>query len=124
MRTRTRTRTRIPSFFLSVVLIVGLCPAPAFAGDIAAAESPALSLSTQSAAHTQAEAVAWVNSQANAATAFGDGECVWLTFNYYQYLGQAGPYGNANQYGNGGSFCPAGWSLQDRGSTCKRDSNI
>lgn len=72
-------------------------------------------LQTQATAHTQAEAVNWVNSQMGKALDF-DGsygaQCVDLTCYYYQYLGQAIPWGNANQYVNGGAFLPAGWSYQ------------
>lgn len=69
----------------------------------------------QSTAHTRSEALAWVNSQAGKALDY-DGaygaQCVDLTCYYYQYLGKGIPWGNANQYVNGGAFCPAGWSYQ------------
>lgn len=65
--------------------------------------------------HTQADAVAWVNSQVGKALDY-DGvygaQCVDLTKYYYSYLGAAAPRGNANQYANGGAFCPSGWSYQ------------
>ncbi len=77
--------------------------------------NPDITLSVQSAAHTRDEAVAWANSQNGKALDF-DGnygaQCVDLTCYYYNYLGQATPWGNANQYVYGGSFCPSGWSYQ------------
>ena len=66
--------------------------------------------------HTQAEAVAWANSQVGQSLDI-DGQygaqCVDFVCYYYQYLGQAIPWGNANQYLNGGAFTPSGWSYQN-----------
>lgn len=66
-------------------------------------------------AHSQYEAVSWVNSQVGKALDY-DGvygaQCVDLTKYYYAYLGVPVPSGNANQYVNGGKYCPSGWSYQ------------
>ena len=65
--------------------------------------------------HTQAEAVAWANSQIGVALDY-DGifgaQCVDLIAYYYVYLGQSAPGGDAYQYASGGNYTPQGWSYQ------------
>ena len=58
--------------------------------------------------HSQAEAVAWANSQIGVSY----GQCVNFVRAYYEYLGQKGPTGSANQYNNGGQYTPDGWYYQ------------
>ena len=90
---------KVISVFLSLVLLISLT----------------MGISIESNAstngHSQSEAVAWVNSQVN--TTHGNGQCVYFVRDYYAYLGQTMPTGNANQYVNGGVYCPAGWSYQN-----------
>ena len=65
---------------------------------------------------SRAEAVAWARSQLGNSLDY-DGvygaQCVDLTKYYYVFLGQDAPRGSANEYYDGGNFCPSGWSYQN-----------
>ncbi|MBQ9002603.1 MAG: RICIN domain-containing protein, partial [Eggerthellaceae bacterium] len=103
------------SILISLVLAVGLCPAPAFAGELdLSGGQPAgtgLELSTQSASHSRDEAVAWARSQIGKwldyDKAYG-AQCVDLTKYYYDYLGVGARTGNGYAYVNGN--LPGGWT--------------
>lgn len=57
---------------------------------------------------TQDQAITWVKSKLGQTV--GSGECVALIQAYYQYLGQATPYGHGADYASPGSNrCPSGW---------------
>ncbi len=66
---------------------------------------------------TQAQAVAWANSQVGQTLEYPDSglenPCFDLICYYYQELGQEIPWVNADQDGSGGDFCPGEWQYTD-----------
>jgi len=66
---------------------------------------------------TQAQAVAWANSQAGQTLEYPDSglenPCFDLICCYYQELGQAIPWLNVDPSGGGGDFCPSEWQYTD-----------
>ena len=92
---------RVLSFLLAMVMLLSV--------------TAGISITAQATSITQSQAVAWVNSKVGQALDY-DGvygaQCVDLTKYYYAYLGVPAPSGNANQYANGGAYCPSGWSYQ------------
>ena len=75
---------------------------------------PAITANASTGGHCQAEAVAWVKSLIGQSIDY-DGvsgaQCVDLTKYYFDYLGQAAPTGNANQYSDSetADYTPPGW---------------
>ena len=63
--------------------------------------------------HSQADAVAWIRNQEGSTYAGSYGyQCVDLVREYYAYLGQAKPTGNANTYLNDSNgHKPSGWTI-------------
>ncbi|MBE6741085.1 MAG: CHAP domain-containing protein [Ruminococcaceae bacterium] len=92
---------KVLSVFLSFVMLLSV-----IAG---------ISITAQATSISQSQAVSWTNSKVGQALDY-DGvygaQCVDLTKYYYAYLGVPAPSGNANQYANGGAYCPSGWSYQ------------
>ncbi|MBQ9003084.1 MAG: RICIN domain-containing protein, partial [Eggerthellaceae bacterium] len=115
-----KAQPKLLSVLLSLILAIGLMPLPAFAGDaIVAGDSEILAetLATQSAAHTQAEAVAWAQARANEHWEINDGsgwtQCTEFVWAYYDYLRGGHVGGHAYNYlSDSYGACPysEGWT--------------
>ena len=95
-------RNRLVGYLFIVMLISSLRITAAYAG---------------TNGRTQAQAVAWANSQTGQTLEFPDSvledPCFDLICCYYQELGQAIPWMNADPSGGGGDFCPSEWQYAD-----------
>ena len=95
-------RNKLFGYLFIIMLISGLQVTVAYAG---------------MNGYTQAQAVAWANSQAGQILDYPDSglddPCFDLICYYYQELGQAIPWMNADQDGSGGDFCPSEWQYTD-----------
>ena len=95
-------RNKLFGYLFIIMLISGLQVTVAYAG---------------TNGQTQAQAVAWANSQVGQTLEYPDSgledSCFDLICYYYQELGQEIPWVNADQDGSGGDFCPGEWQYTD-----------
>lgn len=71
-------------------------------------------------AHTQSEAISWLNSKVGSRVE--NGQCVGLTIAYYKYLGVSPYYGNACDYAT--ATPPTGWEKKQGATPQKGDIMI